>query len=131
MKKITLAIIPKKDSTRISEHLLSDEVKCKCSYRTCTRTMINIRTIDSFEKLRDLYGKVIFITSGFRCTTHNTDVVGRFGSYHKIGCALDLAPEDIVDLDLLEELANNCFDVVIRYASFIHCHNREIEDEIR
>jgi len=126
LKKITLAIIKKGFTTRISEHLLSDEVKCKCSYKTCTRTMINIRTIDSFEKLRNLYGKAIFITSGFRCTTHNTDVVGRYGSYHKIGCALDLVPTDIVDLDLLEELANKCFDVVIRYNDgFIHCHNVE------
>lgn len=125
MNTIQVAIILKKESIRLSKYLLSDEVKCKCAHLSCTRTIINLKTIESFERLRELFGKAIIISSGFRCQMHNYDIVGSLRSYHKIGCALDLVPENVVDLDLLEELANSCFDVVIRYDSFIHCHNRE------
>lgn len=112
------------------------EFKCKCDDMYCTRTMILHSTLKSYEKTRDSYNKPIRITSGYRCHIHNKDIKGRFGSYHLIGAAIDMQPwsdltveEKVMDMDYQEELtklreqALKCFDVVIRYSTFIHCHN--------
>jgi hypothetical protein len=116
----TLKWAPKALSGQLVPFLRWEEVRCKCNYDTCTRTLINERTANSFYLTRRALGSPITITSGYRCDLHNIDIGGIPNSFHKIGCALDLKHED---LDLLEEKCKLYFDVVIRYKKFIHCHN--------
>lgn len=114
--------------------LTLSEVKCKCSNIDCTRTLILKSTIADYGKTRDRYGKAIRVNSGYRCQKHNSAEGGKHHSFHKIGAALDLAPYmDVAnptmdnnyqdELNKLKEAAEKHFDVVIRYSTFVHCHN--------
>lgn len=118
-----IEFVNKEDTVRINRFIDSDEIDCQCSYKTCNRTLYQESTMESFEKTRHKFSKAIRITSGYRCQMHNADVGGKVNSFHTIGAALDLQPQDGKDLNLLEDIARNFFDVVIRYRTFVHCHN--------
>lgn len=99
------------------------EIDCKCSNYSCKRTLLAQSTEESFLNTRVDFGKPIYINSGYRCDLHNRSIGGNEDSRHKLGLALDLRPEHKVDLDYLEEVARQHFEVVLRYSDFIHCHN--------
>lgn len=103
--------------------LRTSELDCHCTYYSCKRTIFARVTEESFVATRDEFGMRVNINSGFRCQRHNTDVGGVGDSKHKLGLALDLAPDSLIDLDRLEIIARKHFDVVIRYETFVHCHN--------
>lgn len=42
------------------------------------------------QELRDKVGRALFISSGFRCVTHNAKVGGASGSQHTLGMAADV-----------------------------------------
>lgn len=48
------------------------------------------------DKVREKYGKPIWVESGFRCEKVNTAVKGKAGSQHKTGSAADLYAMDMV-----------------------------------
>mgnify|MGYP003662132599 CR=1 FL=1 len=115
-----------KHNDKLSQNLAHSEFKCKCSYGDCTRTLILDATLRSFELTRKAYKKPIMVTSGFRCQKHNKDIGGKDFSHHKVGAAIDLTlygPFLKEELDLLDNYARLYFDIVLRYDSFIHCHN--------
>lgn len=114
-----------KDNQQISENFKFREIKCKCGASACTFSLLSNRTLESLESLRTKFKKSIFINSGFRCQSHNYSIGGTLKSRHARGLAVDIRPKDLKDLDLLEDYANQIFDVVLRYDSFIHCHNKE------
>lgn len=109
----------------LGDYLRTSEIDCRCKYYSCKRTAMAKSVIASFDSTRRDFGTTVYINSGFRCQRHNTDVGGVGDSKHKLGLALDLAPADLVDLDELETIARRHFDVVIRYETFIHCHNEQ------
>lgn len=112
----------------IAPYFNLEEFACNCEYDDCTRTLINSRTLEKLNMVRKYFGKWITVTSAFRCQRYNTDVGGTIRSFHMLGSAVDLCPEDPTDireLDRLQNLAEQYFDVVIRYANFIHCHMKE------
>ena len=122
----SIMVYSKNLNANLTEHFTLKEFKCKCRFRDCTRTLVLPSTLLDLQSLRFAYGKPIKITSGFRCQRHNERVGGIKDSFHRIGCAVDIKPIgdfSLYELDMLEELARSYFDVVLRYDSFIHCHN--------
>ena len=116
---------PKNITESISPHLTLREFRCKCRSMKCTITITYATTIRSFEYTREDFKKPIVVNSAFRCKSHNKKVGGIETSRHLLGKAMDLRPRDIEDLDSLEKIARKYFQVVIRYETFIHCHNEE------
>lgn len=115
----------KKSTGKLCEGLELEELHCHCKLYSCKRTLVSKQLVESYHLVRSKYGKSIDIRSGFRCQKWNYEVGGVGDSRHKLGLAIDLAPVDPLDLDRLEEIANQYFDVVLRYDDFIHCHNNE------
>ena len=62
---------------------------CPC----CGHSIIDHSLLTRLDALRTLYGKPIYVTSGFRCTEYNSreDVGGRPNSEHLSGQAADIA----------------------------------------
>lgn len=85
--------IPRGVNVQLSKNLWSSEIMCQ-GVGCCNESIISKRVVDSFQRVRDIYGGPITIGdsggSGYRCPIHNAEVGGASGSLHMTGNALDL-----------------------------------------
>lgn len=63
------------------------EFKCPC----CGKVSLNENLIPTLDRIRGMYGKPMYITSGYRCPEHNTEVGGKPSSAHLTGEAADIS----------------------------------------
>lgn len=74
-----------------TEHFSDSEFACKC----CGEVIINPRLLELLEQLRyNCGGYPLFITSGYRCPSHNREEGGATYSQHMLGNAADIARPD-------------------------------------
>ena len=68
-----------------------EEFKCQCGGKYCTGypSVLNTDLLKNLQSVRDKYGATV-ITSGMRCSKHNSVVGGAIGSRHKSGKAVDI-----------------------------------------
>lgn len=72
------------------------EYKCKCKGKYCDGfpSEVSMRLVMANQYLRNYYDVAVKLTSGVRCTTHNTNVGGVKKSRHLLGRASDLNIKD-------------------------------------
>ena len=91
--------------THISEFITLAEYRCSCCGQLPPDLFLHdIRNpyrdfFDTFDSIRDVWGKAIPISSGYRCKQHNHDIGGSPMSVHLFGLALDM---DFADDDETE-----------------------------
>lgn len=73
------------------------EFKCKCGGRYCNGypQEPQQKLVELLEKVRIHFGKVIIITSGLRCPTHNKNEGGVSNSRHQYGKAVDFCVQGV------------------------------------
>lgn len=103
---------------RLSPHFKLKEFQCRC----CGTVKIHPMLLEALERLRELWGNPIVITSGYRCANHNREVGGAKESRHTKGFAVDvvcIASEQARVSKLAREAG---FDQAIPYGvrNFIH-----------
>ena len=76
-------------STQLSTNFRSVEFDCKGS-GCCSSTQIDDKLVEYLQNIRTHFGKPLYITSGYRCETHNKSVGGAVGSRHSKGQAADI-----------------------------------------
>jgi len=80
------------------------------------------------QKLRDLYGAPLVISSGYRDFVHNRRVGGVRNSQHVQGTAYDIVISNAEVGRYLEDLAVKAgFSAIGRYKTFIHVDNRPLK----
>ena len=105
----------------ISEYFTSTEMACKGEVCCGGAYPMDSHFMHYLDLLRGQYKKKIYITSGFRCYTHNRTVGGVPTSWHPRGKAADCKPEGgKEDLKLLADIAELFFKEVIIYPTFVH-----------
>jgi len=72
----------------LSRNFSSSELECECG---CGKVNVSLSFVDALQRVRDVYGKPMVITSGMRCKAHNEAVGGVPGSSHVRGLAADIA----------------------------------------
>ena len=77
-------------------HFRPSEFKCPC----CGRILVEDELLVKLEILRDMIGRPIFITSGYRCEKYNSKIGGSQKSYHLKGMAADIWVPDLHPLRL-------------------------------
>ena len=82
----------------ITQHFKLSEFACPC----CKRVMLHPALLKKLVKFREMIGKPVYITSGYRCLEYNQKVGGIKSSYHMLGLAADIQIEGVSALDLLE-----------------------------
>jgi uncharacterized protein YcbK (DUF882 family) len=82
----------------IARYFKLSEFACPC----CKRVMLHPTLLKKLVKFREMIGKPIYITSGYRCAEYNQKVGGIKSSYHLLGLAADIKIEGVSALDLLE-----------------------------
>lgn len=103
---------------QITKNFRDDEFKCPC----CGIIKYDSGLVDRLQILRNLFGKPIIITSGYRCPKYNTRVNGYIRSNHMTGHAADIKGINQADLALLRNLADKVFynQGMGTYKTFIH-----------
>ncbi len=76
--------------------------------------------INLLQPVRDIYGKPMYINSGFRSPEVNKAVGGNPDSQHMKGEAADVASEHPVELVECLKRSGLDFDQCIQYSTFVH-----------
>ena len=85
----------------LSRNFSRSEFECKCG---CGEAEVSPFLIEVLQRLRDILGVPITVTSGRRCTAHNAAVGGAKNSQHLQGLAADIRAEGWTAKDLLRVL---------------------------
>jgi len=103
--------------TKLSKNFDSSEFTCGCG---CQKEKVSLKLVDKLQDLRDLVGKPIIITSGYRCKAYNKHIGGAVNSPHLTGEGADLQVKDMTPV-ALAELANRIHYIRIGiYPSHTH-----------
>ena len=118
MKYFTLA--------ELSNSSTATENKIKNLPTTQAKSNLNKLVDNVLDPLREKYGDVININSGFRSPKLNKLVGGVPTSQHILGMACDITTGSKEDNDKIFEIAKTLeFDQLIKYPTFIHVSYRE------
>ena len=110
----------------LSKNFSKLEVQCPCG---CGANKISSVLIEKLQKVRNIIGRPIIITSGVRCEFYNTSVKASMNSSHipddyGIGHAVDIACLNSKDRYELAEVAQKFFKRIDiskgSYGGFIH-----------
>lgn len=85
----------------LSRNFSRHEFACKCG---CGEAEVSPFLIEVLQRLRDILGVPITVTSGRRCAKHNAAVGGAKNSQHLQGLAADIRAEGWTAKDLLRVL---------------------------
>lgn len=117
-----LITIKKGTPVQLTNNFTTAEFECPCS--DCTVNYIEMDLVNKLQELRDQYGSLIHISSGFRCPKHNESVGGVSASAHQSGLAADIQPKvmNVDELDKIYDLAFEKFDNIGdgRRLKFVH-----------
>ena len=110
----------------LSKNFSRLEVQCPCG---CGANLINPFLIEKLEKVRNIIGRPIIITSGVRCEFYNGSIKASMNSSHipdvyGIGNAVDIACTNSKDRYELVELSQKFFKRIGisggQYGGFVH-----------
>lgn len=91
---------------------------------------MNIEFVKKLDKLRECYGSVMKVSSGYRTKAHNQEVGGVNGSYHTRGEAADIFVSNFNEMQKLSQCADNVgIKGLFQYKTkkgnyFVHLDNR-------
>ena len=108
---------------QLSPHFSRHEFACRCR---CGFDTVDTALLEALEAVRQHFGNPITITSGCRCTAHNTAVGGSPKSQHLLGRAADIVvrgvnPAQVVKY--LERTFRGALGIGI-YDTFVHVDSR-------
>ncbi|MCQ2581870.1 MAG: D-Ala-D-Ala carboxypeptidase family metallohydrolase [Alphaproteobacteria bacterium] len=107
-----------------------NEFTCNCCDELPESGM-NPVLLEKLDRLRELCGFPILVSSGYRCPIHNQEVGGVKNSQHVQGCAADIYCYYLSVDDLADLAAEVGFDGIGRYydREFVHvdCRSNGLE----
>lgn len=89
----------KGQKTQLSKNFVSTEFDCH-GKGCCTTTEINPKLIEYTQAIRDHFGQLVHISSGYRCPIHNKNVGGATGSRHAKGDAADIVVDNVAPAEV-------------------------------
>ena len=92
----------------VCSHFKLKEFKCKCGNHYCSGypAYLDENLLLNLEKVREITGSPIIISSGIRCKIHNKNVGGTSSSRHLIGKACDFYSKPFKLLEYRKNIIN-------------------------
>ena len=108
----------------MSKYFDVDEITCNCCGRGLD--IVNHILLESLDKLRERWGKPIYVSCMYRCPAHNYAVGGVEDSQHVLGNAADIYVDGDYEEFYAFVLNSKLFDGVGYYpdSEFVHCDVR-------
>lgn len=113
---------------QLTKNFNLSEFDCRCSDPSCKHTLIDDEMLDKLQKLRDLIGKPITITSSYRCPVGNRRAGGVSGSNHLKGLATDIIVPGMIPPEVAKRAEKIGFREIICYtvqSNFCHLGTRK------
>jgi hypothetical protein len=107
----------------LSKNFSREEFACQCG---CGSGEISMDLVRRLQEVRDALGEPMKITSGIRCSSHNSKVGGSVGSSHMpdsrgIAYAVDIACDNSVYREKLLTAMMPIMDRTGISKTFVHC----------
>lgn len=81
---------------QIAQNIHLKEVSCRCGCTTPPEVLAHLVTLGfMLQRIRDYFGRPVYINSGHRCPAHNSAVGGASRSYHMLGMAADIRVDGV------------------------------------
>lgn len=117
-----------------SKYFKQYEFECRCGKCKLPTNVPSNELIDILTEIREHFGQVLRINSGYRCPEHNRRVGGASQSQHTIGSAADFivfkVPTEEVYNYVMERYGDRPLGIAIKrnpnnpYAGFVHLDTR-------
>lgn len=95
----------------------ASEMMCKCG---CGKILFDAGLMRKLDALRERLGCPVYISSGYRCASHNKAVGGVVNSYHTRGQAADIYVKGVAPKELAKLAEEVGFDGIGTYSTFVH-----------
>lgn len=109
---------------KLTKNFMLHEFVCKDG---SGELMIDLPSIELLQKLRDYFGKPVYITSAYRSPEYNKQVGGVKNSYHLQGRAFDIYIEGVTPSKVAEIAEKIGFTGIGIYDEFTHVDTRNIK----
>lgn len=119
---------PKDAHAQLSTHFNTDEFSCHCECKT--PTLVDVELIRKLDRMRELLGKPLKITSGYRCSRQQQKLRddGRHTaisvSTHERGMAADLFCANVTGYELAQIAEQAGFTSIGTAKTWIHVDTR-------
>lgn len=115
------------DSAKLSPNFRAREFDCNGT-DCCGETLIDEKLVVHLQKIRDHFGKPIYIGSGYRCPAHNAKVANAApDSYHKYGMAADITVDGVDTLEVARYAESIGILGIGHYDAFVHVDTRTVK----
>lgn len=114
----------KGDNQKIATNFRAREFDCQ-GKGCCTTTIVDERLVEYLQKIRDHFGKPVYLTA-YRCKTHNTRTPNAApNSYHVYGRAADFHIDGVAPAEIAKYAESIGIKGIGLYDSFVHIDTRE------
>ena len=114
----------KNNRTKLTANFAIYEFACKGS-GCCSTVKIDSELVAILQKIRDHFGKPVYLNSAYRCAKHNAAVGGSSGSYHTKGMAADIRVEGEDPKEVAKFAESIGVLGIGLYSNFVHVDTRK------
>jgi hypothetical protein len=112
------------DNQKIAENFRAREFDCQGS-GCCTKTPIDEKLVEYLQKIRDHFGKPVYLTA-YRCPTHNAQTPNAAtNSFHTYGRAADFHIDGVAPAEIAKYAESIGVKGIGLYDTFVHIDTRE------
>lgn len=116
----------KTDKTQLTEHFNITEFHCKGTSCGCKETLHDPALSGYLQKIREHFGKPLYITSGYRCPKHNAATSNASStSRHTKGQAADFTISGVEPAEIAKFAESIGILGIGLYDNFVHIDTRE------
>lgn len=114
----------KDNRTKLTANFAIYEFACQGS-GCCTTVKIDTELVAILQKIRDHFGKPVYINSAYRCAKHNRAVGGSTNSYHTKGMAADIRVDGTTPSEVAKFAESIGVLGIGLYSNFVHVDTRK------
>lgn len=109
---------------QLGTHFRASEFVCHGATCGCTEAKIDEKLVEYLEAIRTHFDAPVYVSSGYRCPTHNAAVRGASKSYHMRGQAADITVKGVEPAEVAKYAESIGILGIGLYDSFTHVDTR-------